>query len=160
MLSLMLAESCLVGHHATMTESDRRRTRVAAYALVAQRGQILLCRLSARVSHAQGRWTLPGGGVEFGEDPAAAVVREVSEETGLQVEPHEVLHIGSKLMEWPSGRVHSIQLVYRVTVQDADAPLVHEIDGSTDFCEWHPLATAARLPLTDVSLKGLELLQA
>jgi 8-oxo-dGTP diphosphatase len=35
----------------------------------------------------RGRWSLPGGRVEPGEDDAAALVREMAEETGLVVEP-------------------------------------------------------------------------
>ncbi|CAB4696551.1 unannotated protein [freshwater metagenome] len=60
------------------------RRRLAAYALVVRGGDVLLTRLSARVTDDE-LWTLPGGGVEHGEDPRAAVVREVHEETGLEV---------------------------------------------------------------------------
>jgi 8-oxo-dGTP diphosphatase len=35
----------------------------------------------------RGLWSLPGGRVEPGEDDAAALVREMAEETGLVVEP-------------------------------------------------------------------------
>ena len=40
-----------------------------------------------------GEWSLPAGAVEPGESPAAAVVREVGEETGLVVEPERVLGV-------------------------------------------------------------------
>ncbi|HSX05690.1 MAG TPA: NUDIX hydrolase [Candidatus Saccharimonadales bacterium] len=43
-------------------------------------GRVLLLR------EADGRWELPGGGLEHGEDPKAALAREVAEETGLTVE--------------------------------------------------------------------------
>lgn len=136
---------------AAMTGMEKRRTRVAAYVVLVNAGRIALCRLSPRVAHAAGRWTLPGGGVEFGEDPAMTVARETREETGLTAVAHEVLHVGSKLTEWPEGEVHSIQLIYRGSLEGAPEPLVFEQNGSTDMCGWHPLQEVQALPLTDVS---------
>ncbi len=42
-------------------------------------------------------WNLPGGGVESGETPVEAVIREVTEETGLEVNPHLFRHVAAKL---------------------------------------------------------------
>ena len=39
----------------------------------------------------QGLWSLPGGRVEPGEDDAAALVREMAEETGLMVQPGDLI---------------------------------------------------------------------
>jgi ADP-ribose pyrophosphatase YjhB (NUDIX family) len=58
--------------------------RVAAYAVIVRNDQILLSRL-ADVLSPNPTWTLPGGGLDHGEDPRVAVVREVQEETGLDV---------------------------------------------------------------------------
>ncbi len=44
-------------------------------------GRILL------VKHVEGRWQLPGGAVDPGERPAAAMQRECLEEAGITVEP-------------------------------------------------------------------------
>jgi len=63
-------------------------TRVSAYGLLRRDDQMLLCRLSERVGMNPGCWTLPGGGLDFGEDPEDAVVREFKEETGLLVKKH------------------------------------------------------------------------
>ena len=61
-----------------------RRQRVAAYAVIVRDGAVLLSRLAPSVSEIE-MWTLPGGGIDFGEHPDDAVVREVHEETGLDV---------------------------------------------------------------------------
>lgn len=52
------------------------------------RGEILLIRRAD-----DGRWGLPAGAVDPGESPAAALVREVREETGLEVEPVGVMGV-------------------------------------------------------------------
>jgi len=58
--------------------------RLAAYALVVdEAGRVLLSRETGRGR--SGLWLLPGGGVEHGEHPEQAVIREVREETGLEV---------------------------------------------------------------------------
>lgn len=49
----------------------------------------------------RGRWSLPGGRVEPGETDAEAVVRELREETGLDVRPGEL--VGSVRRPAPSG---------------------------------------------------------
>ena len=51
-----------------------KRQRVAAYAVILREGNILLSRLSESVT-AEELWTLPGGGLDHGEDPRDAVVR-------------------------------------------------------------------------------------
>ena len=68
-----------------VTEPSRpnRRTRIGSYSLcLDDEGRILLARLSA-LEVDVGAWTMPGGGIEFGEHPDAAAVRELEEETGL-----------------------------------------------------------------------------
>jgi ADP-ribose pyrophosphatase YjhB (NUDIX family) len=49
----------------------------------------------------RGRWSLPGGRVEPDEEPAQAVVREMREETGLEV--HVVEHVGRIERPRPDG---------------------------------------------------------
>ncbi len=61
------------------------RPYVAVSAAVIRDGQVLVVRRAR--SPAQGLFTLPGGAIELGETLAAAVVREVQEETGLVIEP-------------------------------------------------------------------------
>jgi ADP-ribose pyrophosphatase YjhB (NUDIX family) len=55
----------------------------------------------------QGLWSIPGGRVEPGEDDRTAVVREVAEETGLAVEPEQL--VGSVLRDAPDGDVYAVE---------------------------------------------------
>ena len=120
--------------------------RVAAYALALRRGprgeEVLLTRNSARGPH-PGEWTLPGGGIDHGEEPRQAVVREVREETGLTCSVGVVLDVGSTHFEGtaPSGRredFHALQIVYEAEVSDEE-PQVLEALGTTDAAAWVPL---------------------
>jgi ADP-ribose pyrophosphatase YjhB (NUDIX family) len=124
-----------------------RLQRVAAYALALREGpsgpEVLLTRNSARGPH-PGQWTLPGGGIDHGEEPREAVVREVREETGLTCTPGAVLDVGSTHFEGtaPSGRredFHALQIVYAAEVSEGD-PRVVEENGTTDAAAWVPVA--------------------
>ncbi len=119
--------------------------RVAAYAVVIRDEHILLSRLAPRVSSSE-LWTLPGGGLDHGEDPRDAVVREVREETGLDVTVGDnartfSLHLPDT---WRRGRrvdAHSLRIVYDGWVAlEAPEPRVLEVDGSTVDAAWLPLA--------------------
>ena len=67
-------------------------------------GRVLLQRRSDN-----GYWNLPGGGLELGESVAQACVREVREETGLEVEVVRLIGVYSApditTMSYPDGRV-------------------------------------------------------
>jgi 8-oxo-dGTP diphosphatase len=136
-----------------------RVQRVAAYNVcVDGDDRLLLCRLSD-VTEAPGAWTLPGGGVEFGEHPEAAAVRELREETGLVGHIDELLAVDS--MHRPvrvgsnAADYHSIRIFYRTTVERAD--LVHELGGSTDRAAWFSREQLTTMPLVTTSELGLRL---
>lgn len=136
-----------------------RRQRVAAYAVVIRDGEVLLSRLAPHLTPVE-LWTLPGGGLDHGEDPRDAVVREVYEETGLRASVGETAHVFSRHL--PDARrdgrrvdAHSLMVVYEGWVPvDAPAPHVVEVDGSTVDAAWHPLAAVLDGSVPVVSLVG------
>ena len=64
-------------------------------------GQLLLIKRGHEPE--AGRWSLPGGRVEPGESDQQALVREIREETGLEVTPGRLA--GTVERPWPGGRV-------------------------------------------------------
>jgi 8-oxo-dGTP diphosphatase len=64
---------------------------VGVGAVILEKGRVLLVRRAR--DPLQGRWVVPGGRVEWGETLEEAIVREVREETGLDVRPTEMLGV-------------------------------------------------------------------
>lgn len=122
--------------------------RVGAYGLCRDAdGRVLLARGSAE-SEFPGIWGLPGGGVEHGEDPDAAVVREFAEETGLLVGVAGLRQVTADVARLPSSGAleHTDRLIYDVVV-DGGA-LRPEVDGTTDLVEWASSDDRPLMPFT------------
>jgi 8-oxo-dGTP diphosphatase len=131
----------------TSTPTGVERIRLAAYAWIERGDAVLLCRI-AGPDIAAGQWTLPGGGLEFGEDPADGVLRELREETGLLGTVGELLGVRSAILEPEmtkrGDRLHVVGVLYRVDAVEAE--LVMEVDGSTDLAAWIPFAELDAMP--------------
>ena len=142
--------------------STPKRQRVAAYAVIVRDGRILLSRLSPLVT-AEQLWTLPGGGLDHGEDPRDAVIREVHEETGLHADVSDTARVYSAHMPqaWRGGQrvdAHALRIVYDGWVAPGSPePRVVEVDGSTVEAAWQPLAsvTSGEVPVTPLVLEAL-----
>jgi len=141
----------LAGLGWTVGQAIPSLTRLAAYGVIRRDGRILLCRV-APGNVGEGLWTLPGGGLAFGESPEAAAVREVEEETGLFARITGAPTIHSDTGEWPfsAGPVtyHTVRFVYPMEVVGGDER--RELDGSTDEFAWFMPEDLASLALGDL----------
>ncbi|GAA1186885.1 NUDIX hydrolase [Pseudonocardia alaniniphila] len=129
-----------------------QQTRVGAYVVCVRDGSLLLVRFRR-----SDRWTLPGGGLDHGERPEDGAVREVEEETGLQIALGSVIGVDSTRWDRSSDGnpidMHALRILY--TAEVIGGSLRDEIDGSTDRAEWVPLAELADRPhigLVDIGL--------
>jgi 8-oxo-dGTP diphosphatase len=140
-----------------------RWTRVAAYALCLDESKrILLARVAAGYP-AAGMWTLPGGGLDFGEDPADAVLRELAEEAGLTGRVISLAFVDSltngAMVEAGKayGPWHGVRIVYWVRV--TGGVLRDEVDESTDAAAWfsrEEIIQLRRTELVDSALSYLD----
>ncbi|MGI3786550.1 MAG: NUDIX hydrolase [Janthinobacterium lividum] len=122
------------------TEAPVVRQRFAAYAVV-ESARGLLATEYSDLTAVSGRWGMPGGGIDEGEEPVAAVVREVHEETGQAVDVGDLVLVQSS--HWvgrsPHGGVedfHAVRLVYRASCPDPTDPVVHDQGGTTADARW------------------------
>jgi 8-oxo-dGTP diphosphatase len=120
--------------------AKNRRPHVGVGAVVIDEDRLLMIRRGN--GPAAGEWSLPGGHVEFGEPVAAALVREVFEETGLEV-------LCGPLIDW----VERIDDEHHFVIFDFEAEMIEQAEPSagSDAAEatWVPLIDVAEYALVD-----------
>ena len=119
------------------------RQRVAAYGVVVSDRGLLATQYSSTTA-VEGRWGMPGGGIDRDEEPNDTVVREVHEETSQQVVLEDLVAVQTS--HWigrsPTGRAedfHAVRLVYRASCPDPGDPVVLDVGGTTADARWVPL---------------------
>jgi ADP-ribose pyrophosphatase YjhB (NUDIX family) len=114
-------------------------------------GRVLLIRRGKEPLY--GRWVVPGGTVELGEPLDEALVREMREETGLEVEPLELLTVFDRIQR-DGGQV----LYHYVIVDYLCRWLSGEARAASDALEvaW---AAPDELDRYDLPAKALEVVQ-
>lgn len=130
-----------------------RHTHIGVYGLVAWEGRFLLIH-KARGAY-QGQWDLPGGRLEFGEQPETALHREIEEETGLTHLQLVINSAESCLLEWvhqgEPEELHHIGMLYDVALTAASQPnhIKKEPDGEDSLgADWFTLDQVRELSLT------------
>ena len=132
-------------------ERAGRDVRVGAYAVLVDDEQRVL--LALWNEGATPAWMVPGGGVEEGETPEEAAVREVREETGYDVELTRLLgqerfFVAAHDRLDGSGRaLDGIRVVFEARIVGGE--LTHEVGGTTDRAAWIPIADVPGLDRVD-----------
>jgi ADP-ribose pyrophosphatase YjhB (NUDIX family) len=141
-------------------EDDRRfppRPIVGVGAVVIEERRVLLVRRAR--PPLLGEWSLPGGAVEVGETLAAAVQREVLEETGIVVAVGPVVEVLGRLHTDADGRVdyHYVLIDYLCTVVGGRLAAASDASGAA-WAHGDDLAAFGLHPVTiEVVRKAFEL---
>lgn len=126
----------------------RQVQRVSACGLARDGDAVLLVQIGRSAYGDAGKWMLPGGGIEHGEDPKEAVVRSFAEQMGLTVQVDDLLEVGSDYRHLAGGiDFHGIFIVYGVTITAGD--LRSEPDGAVLSPTWVKPTEVDALPVLD-----------
>lgn len=134
--------------------------RAAAYVVCRDDAdRMLLTRFVQAASPASGSWSMPGGGMEWGERPEETALRELHEETGFNAVLGPLLGIYSEWIE--PGRTarrsagHVIGAVYAASITTGELRAEFDPDDTTDAAAWFSIdeiTTLRRVPLVDFVL--------
>lgn len=113
--------------------TDRRkypdRPYVGVGAVIVQDGQVLI--VKRKYDPLAGQWSLPGGGVELGETLEDSIVREMLEETGLDIEVGPVVEVFDRITRDDAGEVQ----YHFVLVDYLCWPVGGELRASSDVAD-------------------------
>ena len=95
-------------------------TLLVAAAVIVESGRVLLTQRPGG-THLENLWEFPGGKIEDGEDPTAALTRELTEEIGIETRVQGILDVTF----WRYPKRDVLLLFYRVERVDPAQPIEH-----------------------------------
>ncbi|MBX3041235.1 MAG: NUDIX domain-containing protein [Bdellovibrionaceae bacterium] len=111
-----------------------REFRIYVRGIIAREdGLVLMVLKGPDQKMAPGKWLLPGGAVEFGEEPEAALARELLEEINFSVRGTRLLRSETRVIE----QTHWLGLIYSV---EGDVRSIRNLEPEKHVAlEWRPL---------------------
>jgi ADP-ribose pyrophosphatase YjhB (NUDIX family) len=132
-----------------MTREFPETPLVGVGAVVVKDSKVLLVRRGREPL--KGHWSLPGGLIEVGESLEAGVVREVKEETGLIVEPIELVELLDRIhRDGDRVRYHYVIADYLCRVTGGELQAADDADEArwVERTEWNSHGALALDPIT------------
>jgi 8-oxo-dGTP diphosphatase len=128
------------------------RPMVGVGAVIVRDGKVLIVRRGTEPL--KGQWSIPGGLLELGETLRQGAAREALEETGLTVEPGEVLEVLDRIITDPDGRTryHYVLIDFLCRVLSGEACA----GGDAEAVQW---VTAEELPGFTISETAVAVLR-
>lgn len=134
-------------------ETAQSKTPAIGVGMVIWRGEEVLLVKRAKAP-LKDQWSIPGGSLEWGESPAEGALREVREETGLEVELLGLIDVVDARPRGEDGEV----LFHLVLIDYAALWIAGEPLAASDAAEvrWQPWQDLAELKLWSETVRIIE----
>ncbi len=124
-------------------------------AILDKDGKVFIAKRGKKARNEQGKWEIPGGGVEFGETFEKALKREIKEEHDIEIEVLELLGVCDHII--PEEHQHWVAPTYICKLVKGEPKILEP-----DKCEelgWFTLAEAEELDLSIITKRDISLLK-
>ena len=115
--------------------------------VVNSQNKFLLSKRGPKAQNERGKWELPGGALEFGENFEKTIVREMNEEFGIEVKPLVQLPVINHLI--PDDHQHWVAVGYIVLLMHG-TPVIKKPEKSLEL-GWFSFEEMKQLDLTIVA---------
>ncbi len=123
--------------------------QIGVKAIIEKNGKILVIRRSSKYEHLTDAWDIPGGRLEFGEEPEAGLRRELQEETGLELDKIKQILDASTVFKNEEKQI--VRITYLCTVKETNQS--EKISDEHTSLEWVPRENLKALEFKDIVLK-------
>ncbi len=130
-----------------------KKTRIGVYGAIVHEEQILL--ITQDSGPYKGRFDLPGGGIEFGEDLEIALRREFYEELNMSFQSKRLLANFTNFIDSSNFQYHQIGLIYTIEgLRAIDGPPHNDFLPQT----WHMLTSLSQEQLSPIAWNTVKFL--
>ena len=117
----------------------QRLQNFSVYGMITKGNQLLL--VQKNKGPYKGLWDLPGGKIEFGEEPETTLIREVLEETGLEIKNQTFLKSDAVVVNYVDdviGKVtlHHVGFIFKIEVKDMKSLMPKQDDEDLICTKW------------------------
>jgi 8-oxo-dGTP diphosphatase len=111
--------------------------RVGCVVMIVRDGKVLLGKRGAECETAKGVFAYPGGRMDYGNTPEESAVREVLEETGLDIPEKRLVFLRYVNEFFPDQGKHYVSLVFMAESPTSDGPAINKEPTKCEGWEWY-----------------------
>jgi ribonuclease HI len=126
---------------------------IISLVIIKRNQKLLLIRRSDGDVRFKGQYELPGGRVDFGEDPKENVVRDVKQKLGISIESPKLLDVVSYVDQYDNTRQYLLQ-IFTLTLENNDK--IYLSSGHDEFV-WEKQSDIRSEDVTDITRVALGL---